>query len=315
MVLGPGVLPDRLMRREYAAEQDNVKAIALMTGSVFMMTTMDLAIKQLVVHYPSIQVVFLRCVLSAPLFAAWITATDRSLFRPHRFRDHALRAAVGVLMLFAVGECFRELPLADAYAIFFAAPLLLTILSGLVMKEPAGPARLAAAGIGFLGVLIVLKPGPLLISYGSLMGLVAVLAYAFVALMLRSLGRTEHSMTIVLWFTTLVGAAAGLLALPYWQPVRLTHWPWLLTLCISGSIGQLLLTAAFKRASAAVIAPYDYLHMIWAVLYGWMFWGDLPGARTWGGAAVIVGSGLYILLRERRLHPRFGRVAATDRGG
>jgi drug/metabolite transporter (DMT)-like permease len=292
-----------LSHADHSVEQDTIRAIGLMVGSVFMMSTMDVAIKQLVASYASIQVVFLRCLFSAPLFALWMLLSNRSLFRPRRLSPHLLRAAVGLVMLFAVGECFRELPLADAYAIFFAAPLLITVLSGVVMKEPAGPLRLTAAVIGFAGVLVVLKPGAMVISYGSMMALVAVLAYAVVALLLRSLGRTEHSITIAFWFTALVGIGAGVLALGNWTRLDLAHWPWLLTLAVSGTAGQVLLTAAFRRASAAVIAPYDYLHMFWAVLYGWMFWGDLPGLRTWLGTAIIVGSGLFILFRERRIKP------------
>jgi len=289
----------------HSVEQDSVKAITLMTGAVLMMAIMDVAIKQLVEHYPSIQVVFLRCVLSAPLFASWILLRNRSLFRPQRFRDHLLRAAFGLVMLYAVGECFREMPLADAYAIFFAAPLLITVLSGLVLKEPAGPFRLAAATLGFAGVLIVLKPGAAtLISYGSAMGLLAVVAYSGVAMLLRSLGRQEHSITLAFWFTALVGAGAAVLTIGNWQPVAPGHWPWLLTLALSSTFGQVMLTAAFRRASAAVLAPYDYMHMLWAVLFGWLFWGDLPGMRVWAGSAIIVGSGLYILFREQKLKRR-----------
>ncbi|MFT5140937.1 MAG: drug/metabolite transporter (DMT)-like permease [Lysobacterales bacterium] len=288
--------------QDHSVEQDSVQAITLMIGSVFMMSTMDLAIKQLVEHYPSIQVVFFRCAFSAPVFAAWILFTNRSLFRPRRFKGHLLRAALGLVMLYTVGECFREMPLADAYAIFFAAPLLITLLSGVLMKEPAGPLRMSASLIGFVGVLIVLKPGSAaLISYGSIMGLIAVVSYAFVALLLRSLGRQEHTITISFWFTALIGGASGLLAIKGWKPVLLEHWPWLLTLGISGTCGQIMLTAAFRRASAAVIAPYDYLHMIWAVFFGWWFWGDLPGGRVWVGSTIIVGSGLYILYREHKL--------------
>ncbi len=276
-----------------------------MTVAVFMMSTMDLAMKQLVAHYSSIQVVFLRCAFSAPLFAIWILSSNPSLFRPRRFRDHFLRAIVGLVMLYVIGECFREMPLADAYAIFFAAPLLITVLSGLVMKEPAGPLRLSASVIGFAGVIVVLKPGAVaVISYGSIMGLVAVVAYAVVVLLLRSLGRQEHSITIAFWFAALVGAGAAIFAVDNWQAVKYEHWPWLVTLGISGTVGQVLLTAAFRRASAAVIAPYDYLHMLWAVLFGWWFWGDLPGGRVWIESAIIVGSGLYIFFREQQLKRR-----------
>ena len=288
--------------QDHSVKQDPVKAITLMIAAVFMMSTMDLAIKQLVEHYSSIQVVFLRCAVSAPVFGLWILSTNRSLFRPRRFKDHFLRAMIGLVMLYAVGECFREMPLADAYAIFFAAPLLITVLSGVVMKEPAGPFRMTASVIGFVGVIIVLKPGTgALLSYGSIMGLIAVIAYSMVAMLLRSLGRKEHSVTIAFWFTALVGAGAALLNMGHWQPIDMDHWPWLVTLGISGTVGQILLTAAFRRASAAVVAPYDYLHMIWAVLFGWWFWSDLPGGRVWIGTAIIVGSGLYILFREQRL--------------
>ena len=144
------------------------------------------------------------------------------------------------------------------------------------------------------------------------MGLVAVAMYAVVALMLRSLGRQEHSVTITFWFTALVGTGAAAFAWSGWKAIDWSHWPWLLTLGLSGTFGQIMLTAAFRRASVAVVAPYDYTHMIWAVLFGWMFWGDLPGARTWTGAAIIVGSGLFILLREQQLKRRGN--AGGDRG-
>ena len=285
---------------DHAHRDDTVGAIGYMLLAVFFLSTMDVAIKQLVTAYPTMQVVFLRCALSAPFFATWILLRNRKLFRPVHFKWHLLRAAIGVLMLFAVGECLRELPLADAYAIFFAAPLLITLLSGPLMKEPAGPLRIGAAVTGFAGVLVILQPGGgSWLSYGAVMALAAVICYAFTALLLRALGRAEHSLTIVLWFTTLVGLASAAAAWPQWQGLQWAHWPWILTLGVTGTLGQLTLTEAFTRASAAVVAPYDYLHMIWAMLYGWWFWGELPVMRTWLGAGVIVASGLYILHRER----------------
>ncbi len=90
------------------------------------------------------------------------------------------------------------------------------------------------------------------------------------------------------------------MALPSWQPLNYHHWPLLLILGITGAGGQVLLTAAFRRASVAVVAPFDYCHMIFAVIYGYMFWGYLPGLRTWIGSAILIVSGLFILHRERR---------------
>jgi len=273
---------------------------------------MDLALKQLVEHYPSMQVVFFRCITSAPLLAFWMLLRSRNGFRVKYPKDHLLRAVIGLIMLFGIGECFRELQLADAYAIFFAAPLLITMLSGPILGEKAGPFRLAAAAVGFVGVLIVLQPGmnSQLISYGAMMALVSVVAYAFMALLLRRMGHHDSTVAIAFWFIALVGVGGGLLSILSWKPIQWQHWPWFVLLGITGTFGQLLLTGAFKRASVAVIAPLDYTHMIWAVIYGYLFWGHLPGVKTWIGTSVIVSSGLYIIYREHRLKRRQQAVVA-----
>jgi drug/metabolite transporter (DMT)-like permease len=294
-----------------ALVQHPVQAILLMLGAVFFLSSMDVAFKLLVEHYSSFQVVFFRSALSLPVFAIWIVATDLSRFRTAYFGGHLLRGVLGLVMLYAVGECFRELQLADAYTLFFAAPLVITLLSGPVLGEPAGPVRIAAAVIGFVGVLVVLKPGGGdWLSYGAAMGLAGMLAYAFTTLLLRRLGGRDSTVTIVFWFMAIVCLGSGLLAIPQWQPVDRAHWPHILLIGLTGVFGQAMLTAAFRRASVAVVAPFDYTHMLWAVVYGLAFWGYLPGWRVWIGASIIVLSGLYILLREGRLSRRRARRGA-----
>jgi drug/metabolite transporter (DMT)-like permease len=284
-----------------AVRQHPVQAIVLMLGGVFFLSTMDVVIKILVASYPTMQVIFIRCLLSVPFFTLWIVFTGRSRFRTAYPWGHVVRGVLGVIMLFAVGECFREMQLADAYTLFFAAPLLITALSGPVLGEPAGAWRMLAAMVGFVGVLIVLQPsGDGWISYGAAMGLLGMVAYAFTALLLRRLGGLDSTITIAFWWVFIVGLFAGLLALPNWRPVSLDHWPELLVLALSGTAGQICLTAAFRRASAAVVAPFDYSHMIWAVVYGTAIWGYFPGWRVWLGAGIIVLSGLFILYREQR---------------
>jgi drug/metabolite transporter (DMT)-like permease len=282
-------------------QQNAAHAVAWMLWGVFLLSTMDVAIKQLVAFYPSLQVAVLRCVISAPLFALWIVLMNRRLFRTRHLRAHGARAALGLIMLWAVGESFRELPLADAYAIFFAAPLLIAMLSGPIMKEPAGPWRLGACAVGFIGVLVVLKPGTdALLSRGSVTALLAVVCYAAVALMVRALGREEHSLTIAFWFTFLCGALGALMMPTQWVNLDPAHWPWLLLLGVTGTLGQVALVAAFRRASAGVIAPLDYTAMVWAVLYGWWIWGELPDQRTWVGASIIIATGMFVIFRESR---------------
>lgn len=273
----------------------------MMLGSVFLFSTMDVVLKMLVENYGSFQVVFFRCAMAMPFFLVWIIATNRSQFKTAYPLGHLVRGVVGLGMLFAVGECFREMQLADAYALFFAAPLLVTLLSGPVLGEAAGVFRIMASLLGFSGVLIVLNPsGHGWIGYGAIMGIVAVILYAFSLLLLRRLGHKDGAVTIAFWFVALVGTGAGLLAIPSWQPLRSSDWPLLLVLGITGASGQVLLTAAFRLASAAVVAPFDYCHMIWALIYGYVFWGYLPGLQTWIGSAILIASGLFILYREKR---------------
>ena len=258
--------------------QQPVAAILLMLGAVFFLSSMDVAFKMLVEHYPSFQVVFFRSAMSLPFFVAWMLLTGRGRFRTAYPGGHLLRGLLGLLMLYAVGECFRELQLADAYALFFAAPLVVTLLSGPVLGEPAGAPRIIAAVIGFLGVL----------------------AYACTTLLLRRLGDRDETITIAFWFVAIVCLGSGILALRGWQAVQAGDWPIIVMLGLSGAFGQVMLTAAFRRAPVAVVAPFDYTHMIWAVVYGLAFWGYLPGWKVWIGSGVIVLSGLFILAREHR---------------
>lgn len=285
-------------------KQHSLLAIGLMLLAVFMLSTMDVGLKKLVENYGSMQVIFFRCAFSLPLFLAWMLLTDRTLFRTAYPGGQLVRGLLGLVMLYSVGECFRELQLADAYAIFFAAPLLITLLSGPMLGEPAGLMRTMAAVIGFAGVLLVLQPtGSGWISYGGLMAVIAMVFYSLTAILLRRIGSRDRTLTIAFWFILLVGIGSGLGALPDWQPVNFSRdWVWLLLIGITGTLGQILLTAAFRRASVAVVAPFDYVHMVWAVLYGWWFWSYLPDSRTWIGSGVVIASGLYVLYREHRAH-------------
>ena len=191
-------------------DQHPVQAILLMIVGVFFLSTMDVVFKILVEHYSSLQVVVLRCALSLPVFAGWFIFTGKSQFKTAYPWGHLFRGMLGVVMLFAVGECYREMQLADAYTLFFAAPLLITLLSGPVLGEAAGPSRIIAAFAGFGGVLFVLQPsGQGWISYGAMMGLVGMTAYSCTTLLLRRMGSLDSTVTIAFWWVAIVGVIAG----------------------------------------------------------------------------------------------------------
>ena len=297
-------------------QQRPVQAIGLMLVSVFLFSVMDVVFKLLVESYSSMQVVFFRCALSLPLFFGWIILTGPAQFKTNYPFGQFARGVMGLGMLYATGECFREMQLADAYALFFASPLLITLLSGVVLGEPAGPARTVASVLGFSGVLIVLNPSASgWLGYGAIMGMIAVVLYAISSLLLRRLGRRDGTVSITFWFILIVGVGAGLLSIPTWKPVAPDDWLLLATLALTGAGGQVLITAAFRRASAAIVAPFDYTHMLWAVIFGYFLWGYLPGLETWIGSTILVLSGLFILMREHRSAIRQGRVRSESKCG
>jgi len=209
---------------------------------------------------------------------------------------------LGLTTMVCAFAALTYLPLAEAATIGFAAPLFSVMLSALVLNEPVGRHRWSAVALGLIGVLIVMRPsGSHLPAAGLAFATLAALGTAGVTITIRQIGRTEATPTIVLWFTLFSMAATGLLLPWYGRWHDAGTWAILIGLGLAGGMGQLFLTSALRFAPVAVVVPFDYAQLLWAVLLGWALWGTHPPASTWAGAAVIVASGLYTLYREHKL--------------
>jgi drug/metabolite transporter (DMT)-like permease len=207
---------------------------------------------------------------------------------------------MGIAMMAAFIYALRSLPLASAYSIFFVAPLMITALSGPLLGEIVGPRRWVAIVVGLVGVLVLLRPGGGgLLSLAALAVLVAALMYAFSAITVRWLARTDSSQAMVVWLMLLMALGAGALAWPHWLPVRAEHGWLVLGVGIAGALGQYAITEAFRLGEASLLAPLEYTALVWGVLLDLGLWHTLPDAVTWIGAAIIIASGLYLLRRER----------------
>lgn len=266
------------------------------------LSVMDAIMKHLAGHYSPIQVAALRGMVSLPFVVAWVYFRERSfatLFRI-RWRWHLARGVLAVLMLTSFIYAISGMPLSEAYTLFFVAPLMITALSVLLLKETVGPRRWTAILVGFGGVLIVLRPGFVEIDLLAVAVLVGATCYALHAITTRILGRTDSTAAMSFWFIVMVSIGAGALAFPDWQPVRGPDASWLIGLGVTGTLGQLLITEAFKSAPVSVIAPFEYSALFWAMSLDLLLWGTLPGPAVFAGAAVIVGSGLYLIHRERQ---------------
>ena len=273
----------------------------MMLVAVLALSLMDAALKWLAPHYPPLQVAALRGFVALPVVVAWaLAAGDPGQLVRVRWPLHLLRGALSVMMLGAFVTAVRTLPLAEAYAIFFVAPLLITALSVPLLGERVDRGRWAAIAVGLLGVIVVLRPtGQGALTLAGLAALCAATGYALSAITVRVLGRTDSTLSMVFWFSALLSLGAGALAAPGWVPVDPAHWRPLAAIAITGAVGQWAITEAFRRGEASVVAPFEYTALAWGVGLDWLVWGALPQARTFLGAAIIVAAGLYLVRRER----------------
>jgi drug/metabolite transporter (DMT)-like permease len=276
------------------------RGIRLMLAAVAIFSVMDASMKQLTRTYPAAQVSCLRGLASIPvMLAAVVWLRDWRQLWPVRWPAHLLRAGLAVSMLSLFVYSLKSLALTQAYAIYLCAPLIVTALSALLLREPVGWHRWLAITIGLGGVLTMLRPNAAhFVALGALAALGSALSYAFGVIMLRTLARTESTLSVAFAFVLAVALANGAVALPHWLPLQGRDWPWIAAVGISGAGGQLLLIEAFRSAPASVIAPFEYTALLWGVALDWVLWGLLPDQRILLGGAVVTASGLYVIYRE-----------------
>lgn len=276
-----------------------------MLTAVGLFAGMDTFLKLFSEHYPAMQVGAMRGAASLPfvLLTVLVRGRIREL-KPVNWRLHLGRGVLAVIMLGTFVYAIRTLPLADAYAIFLAAPLLVTALSVPILKEHVGRDRWIAIAVGMVGVVLLLRPsGSGLVTFGVLAALTSATCYALAAVSIRVLTRTDTTSSMVFWFMLLLTVFAGAIALPTWVPFRAEHWLWLLAVGILGALAQHFVTNAFRNAPASTIAPFEYTALLWAMSIDWLVWKHAPSSHMLGGAAVIIASGLFLIHLEQRTRP------------
>ena len=264
-----------------------------------LLTTNDAVLKWLTGDYPVGQIMFVRgmFVFLPIALLVWRTGGSDAL-RINSIRGQSLRAVFAFTsgFLFITGLAF--LPLADAIAITFAGPLFITALAPPLLGEHVGWRRWSAVLIGFAGVMVMIRPGAGAVQWAALLPLAASLSGAFRDLMTRRMAATETSISIM-GFTNAAVVLAGLSTWPFgWVPLVPGD---VGLMALSGMLvggAHFLLIERYRWAEAALVAPFKYTNMIWAVTFGFAVWGDLPDTWTVIGVAVVIGSGLFIVRRE-----------------
>ena len=276
--------------------------IVLMCAGIACLSMSDAMAKALTSSYSPIQILFLRNLIALP-FAVMIALSLGGVeaLRSYRPAAHILR---GVFWLVAATLFFtglKYLEIAEATALVFIAPIFITAISAIVFKETVGWRRWVAVLAGFIGVLIVVRPGAGTFQSASLLPIATAFFYAVLMISARWVDPRESVWTLMLY---LVGAGALLSALvvPFvWVTPQVDDYWLFIGIAIFGTAGITLITQSFRLASATIVSPFEYSALIWATFLGWLFWNEVPDLFTYVGAAIIILSGCYIVFREQRL--------------
>jgi len=282
-----------------------LKAVLLMIGSVTAFSMQDAAYKYLAEGYSTPQVLFFGRILAMPLaiFLA-LRAGGLGTLATRRPIGHAFRAAAIATALVLFLGALRLLPLADAIAIGFAAPLFTTALSGPLLKEKVGPRRWAAVMVGLAGVIVILQPSGAGFGIGGLMALGSALVYAFFLIGSRALTATESGPCLIFWNAAGMFTAMGIAMLWDWRTPT-GHDIWIFVLIgFIGAAGQFFVTEAFRHGEVSLLVPIEYLSLVWATGLGYVLWSDVPTVTVLAGAAIIIASSAYIIHRETRTSRR-----------
>ncbi|MEP2642434.1 DMT family transporter [Roseobacter sp.] len=277
----------------------NTKAALFALTAFGIFASHDVIIKVLGGGYSPVQIVFFSVLFSFPLATLYLLrdATTGTLIPKHPWWM-AARTAAAVVTGFCAFYAFSVLPLAQVYAILFAAPLLITILAIPILGEQVHWQRWVAVGVGLTGVLVVLRPGQTDLELGHLAALVSAICGSFASIIVRKIGREERSVVIML-YPMMANCIVMAMLLPLvYEPMPLEDLGKLGVIALFAWTAGRFLIAAYNTGEAVVVAPMQYSQILWASFYGMMFFNETPDVNTIAGSCIIIASGLFIVLRE-----------------
>jgi drug/metabolite transporter (DMT)-like permease len=288
-----------------------LKAISLKVMSAVLFAVMSALVRFLGEKYPVGQIVFFRsafAILPVVLIYAWRNELAAAV-RTKRPASHLSRGVMSIFSMFCNFSALARLPIVDATAISFAAPLITVALAAVLLKERVRIYRWSAVVVGFIGILVMLAPyfdprlhaGGATSTLGVVLAIIGAASSAASVIQTRRLTESETTSSIVFYFS-LICALAGLATWPLgWVAPAWPDLTALVAIGLCGGLAHILLTESYRLAPASVVAPFDYTSMVWVFLLGYFFFNELPSIYVFIGAAIIAGAGLFVIWRERQL--------------
>lgn len=296
-------------------------AVALKLCAVFLFMVMAALIKALDGEIPAGEAVFFRSFFAIPVIVAWLIARGelRQGLIARNPRGHIWRGVLGTTAMGLTFTGLSLLPLPEVTAIGYATPIFTVILAALMLGERIRMIRITAVLLGLLGVLIVLWPrlggGASLedrAALGAMLVLLATVARAFVQIHIRQLVQTDHTAAIVFWFSA-TASVLSLMTFPFGWVIPTQQQALILVFAgLIGGVAQILVTSSFRFAPASMLAPYDYASMLFAILIGFVWFGELPTTVMMAGAALVIAGNILVIWRERQLGLERARTQAVS---
>jgi drug/metabolite transporter (DMT)-like permease len=285
--------------------------LAYMAVAVFMFAAMDASAKWLTTGYSVVEIAVLSRLIS-PFFALAVAQHQGGLqtLKTRQVAWHFARAAANGVTLLTFFGALIFLPLADTIAITFVSPLIMCALAVPMLKEHVGTRRWIAIVIGFAGVLVITQPSGAGFGWGVVLALAAAFGDALGINITRRMSATESSHSMMFWSSVILIVAFGAVLPFYWTTPTGHDWLVIAILAATGSGAQFSLAQAFRYGEVSLLAPLEYSALIWAVIFGYVFWDELPTLTVLGGVAIIIASSAYVAHREAR---EKGQAAGPDR--
>ena len=284
-----------------AGMSGNLRGLVWMVGSTVLATAMLAAVRHVSAGIHPFEIAFFRQVFGLVVLLPWILHYGLAPFRTRLLRLHGLRAAFNLVAMLAYFTAVAAIPLAEVTALAFVAPIFATILAVLFLGEVVRLRRWAAILFGFAGVMVVLRPGVAVMQAGSMLVLFSAATWACALIVIKTLSRTESSLTITIYMSLLMAPFSLIPAIFVWQWPDLEQLGWLAATGALGTAAQLMLVQALKQAETQVVMPADFLKLIWAAVLGYLLFEQTPNSFIWLGGAMIFVSTSYIAWREHQL--------------
>jgi len=282
----------------FAAPTGAMRGIMFMVAMTLLSATMNSAARHISDNVHPFQIVFFRNLFTFLFVVPMMIRYGLGVLKTDRFSMHLGRASLNVVNMMFFFYAVSITPLAELVALGFTAPIFATILSVLILREIVGVRRWSAIGVGFCGAMIIVQPGFEALSFGQVMTLTASATWAGCLLIIKSLSRTESSLTIVAYMAILMTPLSLIPALFVWEWPNFQEFCWLALIGFAGGGAQFLLAHALRETDLSIVMPFDFSKLIWISVIAFVAFGEIPTAATWLGGIVIFASGIYIARRE-----------------